>query len=226
MIGLARVNKINIRLNVRARILFHGTNIIINMTNYIRPTMIALTISMLLTGMSAPIASAEEEKKKDGYSIGLSMYSLRQLIRDGSLTALDYPAFAKKTFGITEIDVWDGGFPKGKQNDIEFYKELKKRSDAAGTNIFLVMTGAVNANGKTAEERKKSGESYLRQVDYANILGAKFVRVFLKAPNGDRDTAIDHSIEALKPLADYAKSKGVIVVIEPGSSTWAKKGTF
>jgi len=186
----------------------------------------ALAVGSIFTGMITPTVRAQEKKQKS-YTIGLSMYSLRNLFKDGSLKPLDYPAFAKKTFGITEIDIWDGGFPEDKKNDPEFYKELRKRSDAAGTNIFLVMAGAVNATGETAVERKKGGDEFKRYVDHAVILGSKFVRVFLKAPDGGkRKVAITNSIEALTPLADYAKEKGVILVIEPGASTWARNGHF
>lgn len=195
------------------------------MTNLksLRRVVSAGLVTLLLSGSIAPIAAADEEK---GYTIGLSMYSLRQLFKDGSLTALDYPKFARDTFGITEIDVWDGGFPAGKKDDIEFYRQLKKAADEAGSNIFLLMVGAVDATGKTGEERKKGGDAFMRSLDYANALGAKYVRVFLKAPDVDREDAIDHSIEALTPLADLAEKKGLIVVIEPGSSKWARKGPF
>lgn len=190
----------------------------------IRRTLSALLVGSFVVASALPVTAAEEEKK--GYSIGLSMYSLRQLFRDGSLTALDYPKFTKDTFGITEIDVWDGAFPEDKRNDIEYYKELKKASDAAGSNIFLLMVGAVDATGKTAEERKKGGDAFMKSVDYADALGATFIRVFLKAPDIDREESIDHCIEALTPLADRAKTKDLIVVIEPGSSKWARKGPF
>jgi hypothetical protein len=185
----------------------------------------ALAVSSLFTGMT-PTVNAQE-KEPESFTIGLSMYSLRQLFKDDSLKPLDYPAFAKNTFGITEIDIWDGGFPEDKRNDPEFYKELKKRSDAAGTNIFLVMAGTVDATAGTAEERAKGGDEFKRYVDQAVILGSDFVRVFLKAPEGGkRKDAITSSIEALTPLADYAKEKGVTLVIEPGSSNWARNGHF
>lgn len=184
-----------------------------------------------LAGMAPHSLKAEENKAEQKeapktFTIGLSMYSLRQMFKDGSLDALDYPEFAKKTFGITEIDVWDGGFPEDKRMDMEYYKELKKRSDAAGTNIFLVMTGAVDAKGKTADERKQAGMKFSHAVDQAVTLGSDYVRIFLLAPNEERDVAIDHSIEAITPLADYAKSKGIVLVIEPGSSKWSKQGPF
>ncbi|MBT8044111.1 MAG: sugar phosphate isomerase/epimerase [Verrucomicrobiae bacterium] len=192
-----------------------------------RLAVIALAISTSLSGLATPLVADEAAKEQTGYTIGLSMYSLRQLFRDGSLKPLDYPAFAKKTFGITEIDIWDGGFPEDKRNDLEFYKELKKRSDAAGTHIFLVMAGAVDATGETPEQRKKGGDAHRKYVDHAAILGSKFVRVFLKAPEGGkRKVAIAHSIEALTPLADYAREKGVMLVIEPGASKWARNGHF
>ena len=199
-----------------------------NYKTRIRQTFTGLLLGAMITGASVPALAAEEKKQKqESYTIGLSMYSLRHLFKDGSLKPLDYPAFAKKTFGITEIDIWDGGFPEDKRNDLEFYKELKKRSDAAGTNIFLVMAGAVDATGKTAEERKRGGDAFRSYVDHAEILGSKFVRVFLKAPDGGkRKVAITNSIEALTPLADYAKEKGVMLVIEPGASTWARNGHF
>jgi sugar phosphate isomerase/epimerase len=186
----------------------------------------SLTAISLIAAMAPAPLKAEEKEAPKTYTIGLSMYSLRQLFQNGKLDALDYPEFAKKTFGITEIDVWDGGFPADKRTDMEYYKELKKRSDAAGTNIFLVMTGAVDANGKTADERKLAGMKFSLAVDQAVVLGSDFVRVFLLAPDLERDVAITNSIEALAPLADYAKSKGIIILIEPGSSKWSKQGPF
>ena len=164
--------------------------------------------------------------EKESYRIGLSMYSLRQLFRDGSLHAFDYPAFARDTFGIVDIDVWDGGFPKDRKNDPKFYMELKKRADEAGSNIFLLMAGAVKANQDSVMKRKAEAKNFYGAVDNAVLLGAKFVRVFLKAPDLERDVSMSHSIEALKPLVDYAQTKGIIIVIEPGASNWAKKGSF
>lgn len=189
------------------------------------PALAALLLCVSSSAPAAPTPPGESAEPK-GYTIGLSMYSLRQLIRAGEFTALEYPKFAKDTFGITEIDVWAGLFPEGKADDIEFYREMKKASDAAGTNIFLLMVGAVNAEGRTPEELAKGGSQFLPSVDHAVALGAPFVRVFLKAPNGDRDTAIENSIAALTPLADYAKEKGITIVIEPGASKWARKGPF
>lgn len=179
----------------------------------------ATVAGLALPGQAAP-------KKPETYTIGLSMYSLRFLIKDGKLTALDYPAFARDTFGISDIDVWDGGFPADRKSDPKFFEELRKSGDKAKANIFLLMAGAVNAMDKSTDERQAQLDLFKAPVDNAVILGSKYVRVFLKAPDGDRKVALANSAEALLPIADYARKKKIIIAIEPGASEWAKQGTF
>jgi len=191
-------------------------------------TQFFMKITKLLVLLPALIMGISNVQAADncGYKIGLSMYSLRQLFSSGELTAMDYPEYAKKTFGITKIDVWEGGFPKDRIKDPKFYKELKAQADKAGSEIFLYMAKPVDARGKTAAERKAVAEGFFYTVDNASLLGSSFVRVFLRAPNGDRKVALDNSAEALLPIANYAKKKGITIVIEPGASEWSKKGTF
>ena len=162
----------------------------------------------------------------DSYTIGLSMYSLRQLFQSGELHAFDYPQFAKDTFGITKIDVWEGGFPQDKRDDPEFYRELRARADAAGSEIFLWMAGVVKADSAKPAERALEAQEFFAPIEFAAMLGARYVRVFLGAPDGDRNTAIGQSIDVLTPIANYAASKGRTIVIEPGASKWSAQGDF
>ena len=53
----------------------------------------------------------------DRFTLGLSQYSLRALLRDGSLDALDFPRFTVDQFGLDAIDLWEGGLPKDKLDD-------------------------------------------------------------------------------------------------------------
>jgi acyl-CoA thioesterase-1 len=155
-----------------------------------------------------------------GYSIGLSMYSLRQLFADGKLTALDYPAFARKTFGITEIDIWDGALPADRRADPEMYRELRKSADSAGCNIFLLMAGSLNAS------KPDDGKRFFAPVQHTVLLGADYLRIFLRAPTGERTASITQCIDSLRPLADFAQTKGITLVIEPGSSKATEDGSF
>ncbi|MEO0453847.1 MAG: TIM barrel protein [Verrucomicrobiota bacterium] len=177
-----------------------------------------LTHGGLLAALLGLSLSGYAEQQK--FEVGLSMYSIRELFKSGELHAHDYPEFAKKTFGITKIDVWDGGFPKDYKQDPDFLPELKRRADAAGAEIFLVMTGAVNGAAKDDKALKKNGLKFSRAVDQAEILGARYVRVFLstdkKADDAER---IRKASIALGALADYAKKKDITIAIEPSPNT-------
>ena len=83
-----------------------------------------------------------------GIRIGLSQYSLRQLFKSGELDVMDYPKFARDNFGITDIDVWEGGMPADKQNDGAWLKALKNKAIDGGSRIFLWMTNLSIARRK------------------------------------------------------------------------------
>ena len=178
-----------------------------------------LRAALTIAGLSISSSSAQEEKNPK-YEIGLSMYSLHPLFRSGELKALDYPDFAKKNFGITKIDVWDGGYPKGWKDDPKFLPELKRRADAAGCDIFLVMTGTVMATSNDEAELKQAGLKYKSYVDQAVALDAKLLRVFLRINKKDSEQdSIRKASIALGALSDYAATKDVTVVIEPSPNT-------
>lgn len=169
---------------------------------------------------------AELERQLRGYTIGLSMYSLRQLFADGQLSPVDYPAFAREVFGITEIDIWVGALPAKRRDDPEAYRELRRAAEAAGSHIFLLMAGSLTGSHDSPEERAAEVAKFHRPIEHAVTLGADYLRIFLRAPKGPRPAAIAQCTETLRPLADFAASKGIIVVIEPGSSKTSEDGTF
>lgn len=145
------------------------------------------------------------------------------MLRAGSLKAEDFPAFTADTFGIKAIDLWEGGLPKDKLDDAAYLASLRKRAADAGTDLFLLMTGALDADPK---KREASFKRILPSVDRAHKLGARFLRVFLKAPGQDEAAAIPLCVEALKPLCDATAEKNITVAIEPGASQLSAKGAF
>ncbi len=173
----------------------------------------------------------QEEKRAasvtDGiYEVGLSMYSLRQLFQScgGELDALDYPRFVKETFGISQIDVWDGGLPMDKRRDPDYYLELKKRAELAGTNIFLLMAGEVDS---CSTDLRAQADAFIEQLDLAAILGARYLRVFILTPTSvDLSESLKAADAALRPIADYAASKGVILVVEPQTNNHSSDGHY
>ena len=179
----------------------------------------ALTVNPL-SGALEPTAAAA------GIRIGLSQYSLRQPFRSGDLDIMDYPGFARDRFGITDIDVWEGGMPAQQQNDSAWLKKMKQTAIDEGSNIFLWMTGAVNCTAADASGRKSEAQKFHQPIDNAAILGCDYVRIFVKAPDIDRTDAVSACVETLSPVADYAHNCDVMLVIEPGASTLTRDGSF
>jgi sugar phosphate isomerase/epimerase len=182
-----------------------------------------LSLAAQLGAGSTLLPSIAAAAFEDRFSIALSQYSLRALLKDGSLDALDFPAFTADTFGIKAIDLWEGGLPKDKLDDSAYLAEMKKRAESAGTELFLLMAGALDAS---AEKREASLKQILPSLGRARQLDCDFVRVFLRAPGDDPVAGQAASVEALKPLADAAAEKDLIIAIEPGASALSQKGAF
>ena len=85
------------------------------------------------SGMIPGVLSAKHHKSKR-FTLGLSQYSLRALLRDGSLDALDFPQFTVDQFGINAIDLWEGGLPKDKLDDAKYLSKMRNNADKAGTD--------------------------------------------------------------------------------------------
>ena len=170
-----------------------------------------------------PEAFAAKKNKQPRFQIGLSQYSLRAMFKDGSLDPLDYPAFSIDQFGIDQLDLWEGGLPKEKLDDTSYLKQLKRRAKKAKTELFLLMSGALDAN---PQKRAGSLKQILPSLSRAQMLGCEFVRVFLSAPGSDEAFGVAASVEALKPLSDAAAEKDVVIAIEPGASQLSQRGAF
>mgnify|MGYP006120938605 FL=1 len=176
-----------------------------------------------LASSAFSISLSAKHHKKMRFTIGLSQYSLRALLKDGSLDALDFPKFTVDQFGINAIDLWEGGLPKDKLDDPKYLAMMRKKADQAGTDLFLLMSGALDASAK---KREVSTAKISASFDRAVQLGAPMVRVFLKVPGTDPQVGLKVSVEALKPLADEAAKKNLTIAIEPGASSLSQKGAF
>ena len=164
--------------------------------------------------------------EKKLFTIGLSQYSLRESIRSGKLKPVDYPAFAKETFGIDYIDVWDGTFPDGEPERMALAKELKKRADDINSRIFLFMAGVLDATSQDDAERKASAQEVTYWMDHAAVMGCTYYRIFLKAADTTDEIALDRAAMALSHLSKMAKERKLKIAIEPGASRLSSSGTW
>ena len=177
----------------------------------------------ILAGSACSLSLHGKHHKKNRFTLGLSQYSLRALLRNGSLDALDFPQFAIDQFGIKAIDLWEGGLPKDQLDNSKYLAKMRNRAEKAGTDLFLLMSGALDA---AKDKRDASSARISKSFDRASQLGAPLVRIFLKAPGTDSQKGLAVSVEALKPLADKAAKKNLTIAIEPGASSLSQKGAF
>lgn len=171
---------------------------------------------------SAP-SSDKPVESQPRFTMGLSQYSLREMFKSGTLDPLDYPKFAADEFGIQAIDYWEGGLPKDKLDDMAYLEQIRSRATDVGSDLFLLMTGAVNGAAKNIEGNK----NIVKAAKRAQALGARYLRVFLWVPDeGTLDEAAQGAADALKPIADATAEMGVKLAIEPGASKRTQQGEF
>ncbi|MEM7700144.1 MAG: TIM barrel protein [Verrucomicrobiota bacterium] len=180
-------------------------------------------LGQLSAGGSAFALAPQLIAAESRFPLALSQYSLRSMFKDGSLDALDFPTFTADTFGIKAIDLWEGGLPKDKLDDMSYFDQLRARADEAGVHIFLHMAGAYDCD---PAKSGKSFEGILASLKRGAHLECDFVRVFLKAPGTDEAAGVTACAEALKPLVEAAAEHKITVAIEPGASQLTKQGSF
>lgn len=168
----------------------------------------------------------EVPSAKRFFTIGLSQYSLHRTIRSGKLKPVDYPEFAKKTFGIDQIDVWDGPFPPGESERKALAKAMRKRADDIGSKIFLFMVGILDAASSGATTRQASIDEISYWLDHAAVLGCRYYRIFLRAADGDETEALARAADSLQILGARAKERNIKIAIEPGGSRRSQRGDW
>lgn len=159
------------------------------------------------------LTAKDESAAKEPFLISLAEWSLVKTIRSGKMTNLDFPRVARRTFGIDCIEFVDQFFAD-KAKDKKYLGELKKRADAEGVKMAMIM---VDTNGPLGIARKRSRDRTVRRteawIDAAKFLGCHTVRVNAR---GEKDPGELRRwiVESCGRLADYAAKLNINVVIE------------
>ncbi|NGM61466.1 sugar phosphate isomerase/epimerase [Sphingobacterium sp. SGG-5] len=151
--------------------------------------------------------------KKPWFEISLAEWSLHRTLRKGELDNLDFPAFAKKEFGIHAVE-YVNQFFKDKAQDFTYLKELKKRAKDQGVkNVLIMVDGEGQLGDANTANRTKAVENHYKWVDAAKYLGCHAIRVNA-AGKGEAEEVKKRVIDSMVTLADYAKKAKINVIIE------------
>ena len=181
--------------------------------HFVKQSLLGAGALMLKPSLYASIQASDLE-------ISLAEWSLHRALKSGKLDHLDFPAKAKKDFGIGVVEYVNGFFGGTKMNFKEaakktaYLNELLKRSKDAGVVNHLIM---VDDEGPLAlpddKERLTAVDNHKKWIEAAKLLGCRTVRVNLhgKGAPGEKKIA---SIDSLARLGEFAKTMTINVIVE------------
>ncbi len=184
--------------------------------------------SLLATGAVALAPGLLAQPGSGKLKLSLAEWSLHRTLKAGKLDHLDFPAKAKKDFGIDAVEYVNGFFGGQSMNFKEagknqkYLSELLKRSQDAGVVNHLIM---VDDEGSLAipkeQERLAAVDNHKKWIEAAKFLGCKTVRVNLHG-EGDSNAKKLVSIDSLSRLGEFAAPMGINVVVENHGSDSSK----
>lgn len=164
-------------------------------------------------GALAPSSIGAVFSRDPLFRISLAEWSLNRALKAGKFTNLDFPAIAKKEFGIDAVEFVDQFFAD-KSRDKVYLAELKKRASNEGVKCHLLM---VDTNGPLGAAEKSARDAAVEKtfgwIDAANALGCTIVRVNAYG-DGNADELRARVAESCARLADHAAAAKMSVVIE------------
>ena len=168
----------------------------------------------LATGFAVlPNAFALSSIKKGQFQISLAQWSLHRALRAKKFDNLDFPAIAKKDFGINVVE-YVNQFFKDKAEDTAYLNQLLQRCKDNGVTNHLIM---IDGEGGLAElddaKRKKAVENHYKWVHAAKHLGCQTIRVNAYG-NGSAEDVQNAGIDGLGRLGEYAAKEKINVIVE------------
>lgn len=169
---------------------------------------------------AAPIigCSPRQSSKDPRFKVSLAEWSLRDWIRSGKMTNLDFPKVAQSEFGINAVE-YVTGFFDDKAEDMTYLKELKQRADDLGVRNVLIMVDMWADHGTLASadagRRKTAAGNHRKWVDAAEFLGCHAIRVNAHGyEEASYQDARDYFVDGLSQLVEYGKSVDISIVVE------------
>lgn len=180
-----------------------------NRRNFIKK----LGLSTLSLSAFAKLAQALPVAEKLFFEISLAQWSFHKSLFSGKLNHLDFPAKAKKEFGIDIVEYVSVFFQK-KETDKNYLKALKERCDDLGVRSHLIMVdGEGDLGDLDATVRQNAVENHYKWVNAAKFLGCKSIRVNASG-KGSKAAVSDAVANGLSKLTQFAKAQKINVIVE------------
>jgi sugar phosphate isomerase/epimerase len=181
-----------------------------------RRSFLTAAAAMAVVPLTKALAQTIPAAKLARLSVSSSTYRANYDGRQSVPTAMPrlshrtFPAYIKEKFGITKVELWDQQFGPAGHTFAEC-RAIRAAADAAGVQIVSVeVEDTAPINGADADDRAQALAEAKVWLDKAKILGCSSMR-FNTNPRGDLS---DGAIDVIRKMGDYAKTKGVVVLLE------------
>lgn len=171
--------------------------------------------STVAAGVALGVGPLTTTRAAEGslFSLSLAQWSLNRTLFSGNLDPLDFPAFAKETFGIDAVE-YVNQFFMDKAEDRAWLGELKRRCDDAGVASLILMCDREGDLGDPdPSARTRAVENHYKWADAAAFLGCHSIRVNARS-SGSYEAQRDYAIDGLRRLAEAGAERGLNVIVE------------
>lgn len=178
-------------------------------------------MAMAILPIACTVQSEDKEKKANAnqrFDISLAQWSIRDMIRSGKISNLEFPETAKNMFDIHAVE-YVSTFFDGKETDQPYLKELKQRGDDLNVKNVLIMVDMWGPEGVLASpveaERRQAASNHHKWVDAAAFLGCHAIRVNASG-YGDSSykDARDYFADGLSRLVEYGAQNNISIIVE------------
>ena len=170
--------------------------------------------SLLLTALVGGFIGVNLFAQKQEFKISLAEWSLHRALWSGkTITNLDFPRIAKKTYDLDAVE-YVSTFFKGKGEDQAYLTALKDSCTKYGVKSLIIMVdGEGNLADTSVAKRTKAIENHYKWVKAAKFLGCHSIRVNAGG-SGTMGQMQAAAIDALTKLSNYAADYGINVIVE------------
>ena len=131
----------------------------------------------------------------------------------GELTPLDFPVYARDTFGIAAVDYVNQMF-LGKARDDAWLKSMRQRSIGEGiTNVVLMIDLAGNLGDADPQKRREAVDQHMAWIDAAVAMGCQSARVNAHG-TGPWADQVKQAADSLSKLVEYAGQYPIPILVE------------
>ncbi len=193
------------------------------MSSLDRRSFLSQTVSLAagLAGVSlfSKSSFAHSDIKTPFFTISLAEWSLHRTIQSGKMTNMDFPAVARKQYGIGVVE-YVNSFFMDKANDKTYLNELLTRCRDNDVKNHLIMCDDEGPLGDPDDKKRQQAvENHYKWVEAAKHLGCTSIRVNTYG-NGSAEDIQSAAADGLNKLAIFARQYDINVLVENhGGST-------